>query len=166
MAQLQNPLTPAALDEYVREVYETIIAGSPADAAAIATAIEAFDESAAVQQQRYKQLMDVVMNVRGVNLEHGQVLSLAITTPGSGYVAGDAIAVTTATGVGASARVKTVDGSGAILTVELLVAGEGYDVADTATTITSTAGTGGVVEATIAPNHKQMLVDARAILIP
>jgi transcription antitermination factor NusG len=153
-----------ALDEYVREVMDTHV-GASADAATLAAAIEAMDEGDA-QQYRYRQLQAGMGQVRGTNLDYGQVASLAITTPGASYEVGDKITVSTSTGVGASGRVASVDGGGAILTVTLDIAGQGYDVADTATTIDSVAGNSGVVEATVGINRAKMIEDAFAILIP
>lgn len=163
MTTQAKPLMAGALDEYIRETMDTAIDAS-ADGTALATAIQAID--AAGEVYRMRQLQAGIGQVRGRNLTYGQVASLAVTTPGASYVVGDKISITTSTGVGASGHVATVDGGGAILTVVLDIAGEGYDVADTASTITSDAGNSAVVDVVVAKNESAMLTDAFAILIP
>lgn len=164
MTTQAKPLMAGALDEYIREIIEVAVPAA-ADENALVTAIETFDEGAA-KDYRMRQVQAGLGQVRGRNLTYGQVDSLVITTPGASYEAGDKITVTTSTGVGASGRVATVDGGGAILTVVLDVAGTGYDVADTATTIDSVAGNSAVITATVLKNEQAMIDAAFAILLP
>jgi hypothetical protein len=164
MTTQAKPLSAGALDEYIREIVDTAIDAS-ADATALATAIQAFDEGAA-QVYRMRQVQEGLGQVRGRNLTYGQVASIAITTPGTAYEVGDKFVVTTSTGTGFSGHVSAVDGSGAILGVEIDVAGTGYDEADTATVITSTAGNSGELTATVGKNEMALIDGAFAILIP
>lgn len=164
MPSLSNPLSATAVDQYVSAI-KTELAGAPADAAALAAAVEAFDVSPAAQNERFEQVMEAYGQVAGRNLSVGGVTALAITGGGLNYEVGDAIAVTTATGVGAAGLVSAVDGAGTITGVELVAGGSGYDVADTATVITSTAGAGATVEATVSVDYATMVQDALAALL-
>ncbi len=162
MTTLAKPLSAGALDEYVRDIITTTLPAA-ADAAALATAIEAFDAGAA-KQHRMRQVEAGLGQVSGRNLTIGQVLTLAITDAGSAYVADDKITVTTSTGSGASGRVTSVDGSGAILTIELTISGKDYAVTDTAATVASENGTGAVITVTVDNNEKKIIEDAFASL--
>lgn len=163
MSSLSNPLSATAVEKYVNQI-KVELAVPPADAAALAAAIEAFDVSDAAKKERLEQVMEAFGQVAGRNLQNGQVLSLAITTPGADYAVGDTIAVTTAAGAGAAGVVSIVDGAGAITGVSLIAGGSGYDVAETATVITSDAGAGGVVTATVAVDYATMVADAAAAI--
>jgi hypothetical protein len=153
MSRLNTPLSAHALDEYVREVIETILPGDPADSAALLVALEAFDVTDAAKKPRLTQVADAILQVAGRNLTNGQVLTLAVTVAGTGYEVGDAVVVTTATGEGAGGYVSSVDGGGGITGVVLAAGGSGYLPADTACTITTDGGVGGTVVATVATNQ-------------
>lgn len=83
----------------------------------------------------------------------GGIGSLGIITGGTGYAPGDFFLINGGVGVvgagdfRARGKVLTVDGSGAVLTMQLYVAGAGYSTSGYGTTHTSGAGTGLIINA-------------------
>lgn len=97
-------------------------------------------------------LLGVVPRLLGVpGFTHQQktgVNAINVISGGADYEVGDTIAGAGGTGTGFSAEVATVDEDGAILTVTIVDGGDGYTAAP-ALTVTSGAGTGANLTATI-----------------
>ena len=80
----------------------------------------------------------------GIGGEGLDTITLGGTNNSSGYAVDDALTITAPdlpTGVQATAKVKTVNGSGKILTVEITEKGSGYTAIPTITAATGTQGT-------------------------
>lgn len=79
-----------------------------------------------------------------------------IAAAGSGYTANDVLAI--AGGTGGTVRVLTVDGSGAVTSIQIINPGSGYSAATGAAT-TGGTGTGCTITTTIGPVHPAFLVN-------
>ena len=77
----------------------------------------------------------------------GGVTGIFVTTPGTGYVAGDILTLTGGSGTGATAKVLSVGGGGSILTIGMEAGGTGYTTAPTG--FTGGTGTGAAFTFTV-----------------
>jgi hypothetical protein len=75
------------------------------------------------------------------------VATVAVTSGGSGYTAGEVLTLTGGGGSGATATVGTVSGTGAIQTISLTTPGSGFTTAPTGST--GATGTGAVLATTL-----------------
>ncbi len=83
--------------------------------------------------------------------------TVAIAAAGSGYTANDILTI--AAGTGGTVRVLTVDGSGAVTSIQIANPGSGYSAATGAAT-TGGTGTGCTITTTIGPVHPAFLVNS------
>ena len=157
MSQLRKPLTAGAVDEYANEVIARLTAGD--DAAALETALRAFDSAAAgaVVKQRLEQVINTTVQTR--SLSSGQV-NVTMTDGGTGYSVRDRIPID-GDGKGAEITVTGVDGSGVITSFD--VAG-GVDYVSTATANTTGIGGADATFTTVIDNKGKILADARAAI--
>ena len=79
----------------------------------------------------------------------GSIASITLGSGGTGYSANDVLTIVQSGGANGTAKVLTVNGSGVILTLELLAAGTGYAVASgLATTVAPSGGSAATINVT------------------
>ncbi len=157
MSQLRKPLTAGAADEYVNEIVARLVAGD--DAAALETAIRAFDSAAAgdVVKARLAQAINVANGTK--ILSNGQV-SVSLTAAGTGYSVRDRIPIS-GDGVGGEVTVQEVGGSGEIVAWTTV---GGVDYVSTANVNTTGIGNADATFDTVIDNKAQTLADAAAAI--
>lgn len=164
MGNLRNPLGAAALDEYVNYIMTHI---NPGTAPVLVSKIQNMDnnDSSVAFQERMKQVRWAVM--QNNLLTNGQIVSVNITAPGTGYSVGDKATITSLTGYGASLVISEVGGSGEIVAVEVVSPGEQYSEINVPTAdFPDSAGVDGAITLSVDNKVEKVSVAFDIILNP